>query len=104
MEISIKLGCSDSHEFVDLEPHVFRKDQETEVVVAKEFDMKIQSVSSQARLKCEPNRILHQTEEETPKGHQKEKRTSGRTKGVMYRRLETMTTDLILELQPMVEV
>jgi hypothetical protein len=59
MKVAFKTGTDHSTEFTDVKVNFFGEHRETEMVVAQELNVKIQSTTSQTRLEGEGHRSHH---------------------------------------------
>jgi hypothetical protein len=57
MKVAVKTGTDHSTEFIDVKANFFGEHRETEMVVAQELNVEIQSTTSQTRLEGEGHRI-----------------------------------------------
>jgi hypothetical protein len=86
-----------------MKTHLFRENRKAEMIVAKEFHVKIHSSASQTRLKGKGNRIFRQTKEKAPERDKKQERAIGGWVGVVNWRPEE-PTNILLELQTAIKV
>jgi hypothetical protein len=72
VEIAIKGGTDDSMESIHMKTNLFREHREAKVIVAQEFDMKIQSMSPPNKIEEQERWILLLNERESTGGNEKE--------------------------------